>query len=60
VTLRGGLEEGLSIIVYVGQEKKGWIWVFPLSPTRITAGVVLQNSYIRQQHPSLQEQNIAD
>ena len=60
VTMRGGLEEGLSIIVYVGEEKKGWIWVFPLSPTRITAGVVLQNSYIRQQHRKLQEQGVAD
>jgi flavin-dependent dehydrogenase len=60
VTMHGGLEEGLSIIVYVGQEKKGWIWVFPLSPSRITAGVVLQNSYIRQQHHDLQVQKVND
>jgi flavin-dependent dehydrogenase len=59
-TLRGGLEEGLSIIVYVGEEKKGWIWAFPLSPTRITAGVVLQNSYIREQRRSLQARNAED
>src|SRR5437867_8069228 len=27
VTMTGGLEEGLSMIVYIGEEKKGWIWV---------------------------------
>src|SRR5438093_1331463 len=60
VTMTGGLEEGLSMIVYIGEEKKGWIWVFPLTPTRITAGVVMQNSYIREQRRKLQEQGTTD
>ena len=47
VKLAGGLEEGLSIIIYMGLEQKGWIWVFPLGENRITAGFVAQNSYIR-------------
>jgi flavin-dependent dehydrogenase len=47
VKMTGGLEEGNSVIVYIGQEKKGWIWVFPLGPDRITAGVVMQNSHLR-------------
>jgi flavin-dependent dehydrogenase len=47
VKMTGGLEEGNSVIVYIGQEKKGWIWVFPLAADRITAGVVMQNSYLR-------------
>jgi hypothetical protein len=53
VRLRGGLEEGLSIIVYMGEEKKGWIWIFPLGPDRVTAGFVAQNSYIRSQRKKL-------
>jgi len=60
VTLRGGLEEGLSLIIYLGEEKKGWIWIFPLGPDRITAGVVAQNSYIRQQHKRLSEAGSED
>jgi hypothetical protein len=49
VKMAGGLEEGLSLILYMGEEQKGWIWIFPLSATRITAGFVAQNSYIRDQ-----------
>jgi flavin-dependent dehydrogenase len=60
VTMGGGLEEGLSIIIYVGEEKKGWIWVFPLTPNRITAGVVMQNAYIREQRRKYQEQGNTD
>lgn len=55
VTLKGGLEEGLSLIVYIGEEKKGWIWIFPLGEDRITAGVVMQNSYMRSERYNLQE-----
>lgn len=53
VKFKGGLEEGLSVIIYVGEEQKGWIWVFPLGPDRVTAGFVAQNSYIRDQHKKL-------
>jgi flavin-dependent dehydrogenase len=60
VKLAGGLEEGLSIIVYMGEEKKGWLWVFPLGPDRITAGFVAQNSYIRDQHRKLQDAGSKD
>ena len=55
VKLAGGLEEGLSIIIYMGLEQKGWIWVFPLGEHRITAGFVAQNSYIRDQQRKLKE-----
>ena len=54
VTMSGGLEEGCSVIVYIGQQKKGWIWIFPLTADRITAGVVMQNSYIRECRRQLQ------
>jgi hypothetical protein len=58
--MTGGLEEGLSIIVYIGEEKKGWIWVFPLTADRITAGIVLQNSYIREQRRQLEQRGSPD
>ncbi len=60
VKLAGGLEEGLSLIIYMGEEKKGWIWIFPLGPDRITAGFVAQNSYIRDQHKKFQEAGSKD
>jgi hypothetical protein len=58
--MAGGLEEGLSLIIYIGEEKKGWIWVFPLTEDRITAGVVLQNSYIRDRRIHFERQGSAD
>jgi flavin-dependent dehydrogenase len=60
VRMTGGLEEGLSIIVYIGEEKKGWIWIFPLAPDRITAGIVMQNSYLRRRRAELAEAGSAD
>lgn len=54
VKLQGGLEEGLSLIAYVGEEKKGWIWIFPLGPDRVTAGFVCQNSFLRDQKKVLE------
>jgi flavin-dependent dehydrogenase len=60
VELAGGLEQGLSIIIYMGLEQKGWIWVFPLGEHRITAGFVAQNSYIRDQQRKLKESGSKD
>jgi flavin-dependent dehydrogenase len=60
VKLAGGLEEGLSVIIYMGLEQKGWIWVFPLGENRITAGFVAQNSYIRDQQRKLKERGSTD
>ncbi len=60
VTMQGGLEEGLSLIIYMGEEKKGWIWVFPLTEDRITAGVVMNNSYLREQKRLLQGEGSTD
>lgn len=60
IELSGGLEQGLSLIVYMGGEKKGWMWVFPLGPDRITVGVVLNNSYIRAQRAELESKGAED
>lgn len=60
VTLKGGLEEGSSLIIYLGGNKRGWIWVFPLGPNRITAGVVVDNAYLREQKQALTEAGSKD
>jgi flavin-dependent dehydrogenase len=60
VKLKGGLEEGLSIIIYMGLEQKGWIWVFPIGENRITAGFVAQNSYLRDQQRKLTQAGSKD
>lgn len=60
VELAGGLENGLSLIVYMGGEKKGWMWVFPLEKERVTVGVVLNNDYIRSQRAKFNEAGTAD
>jgi hypothetical protein len=47
--MKGGLEEGASLIVYLGGEKRGWIWLFPLERDRLTVGVVMDSFYLRDQ-----------
>jgi hypothetical protein len=60
VKMAGGLEEGMSLIIYMGEEKKGWIWVFPLTEDRVTAGVVMNNAYIREQSRTLRQKGSTD
>ena len=56
----GGLDEGSSIIVYLGGNKRGWIWVFPLEKDRITVGVVMDSFYLRDRKRELTEQGSKD
>jgi flavin-dependent dehydrogenase len=58
--ITGGLEEGLSLIVYLGGEKKGWIWIFPLDDERLTVGVVMNNKYIREKKIAYTNDGIDD
>jgi flavin-dependent dehydrogenase len=51
--MKGGLEEGASLIIYLGGEKRGWIWVFPLERNRLTVGVVTDSFYLRHQKHEL-------
>jgi flavin-dependent dehydrogenase len=44
-----GLEEGIQQIVYLGGEKKGWIWCIPISGNRMSLGVVLDSQYVKKQ-----------
>lgn len=59
-SLVGGLEEGLSLIVYLGEQKKGWIWIFPLAGDHLTVGVVVNNGYIHEMRNQLKEAGTKD
>ncbi len=49
----GGISEGLLQILYLGGDKQGWIWVIPILEGRLSVGVVLNDSYIREQKKKL-------
>lgn len=53
--LIGGLEEGVSIIAYLGGDKKGWAWVFPLARGKVTVGLVADNEFFRGEKKRLGE-----
>ena len=55
-----GIEEGLLQICYLGGEKKGWIWVIPVGPDRLSIGVVLNHAYIREQKAKLTKRGVKD
>jgi flavin-dependent dehydrogenase len=49
------LKQGVIKIVYLGgTEKKGWIWVIPLSKDCLSIGVVVNNSFIKNEKQKLQ------
>ncbi len=56
----GGLDEGSSVIVYLGGDKRGWIWIFPLERDRITIGVVMDSFYLRDKKRELTAKGSAD
>jgi flavin-dependent dehydrogenase len=58
--MKGGLEEGDSLIVYLGGEKRGWIWLFPLERDRLTVGVVMDSFYLRNQQGVLTSKGSRD
>ncbi len=44
------LKEGAIKIVYLhGNDKKGWIWVIPISKDCLSIGVVVNNSFLKQE-----------
>jgi flavin-dependent dehydrogenase len=60
VQFNGGLEEGLLQIVYLGGEKKGWIWVIPIGAERVSIGVVVNNDYFKTRRRALRETGSVD
>jgi len=55
------LKEGVLKIVYLGEEKNGWMWMIPIEEEKISIGIVLDVGYIKnyrkQQKESGQEWN---
>lgn len=43
------LTGGLIKIIYLGGEKKGWLWVIPVGRNHLSVGVTLNNSYVKEQ-----------
>lgn len=53
VKFNGGLDEGLLQIVYLGGEKKGWIWVIPVGANRVSIGTVVNSDYYKHRRAEL-------
>ncbi|MCW3086379.1 MAG: dependent oxidoreductase [Bacteroidetes bacterium] len=49
------LREGVIKIVYLGGDKKGWMWIIPISKDHLSIGVVINNSYVKEQKQKLQK-----
>ncbi len=49
----GGIEEGLLQIVYLGGDKKGWIWAIPIGTDRVSVGVVFDHDFLRSERARL-------
>ena len=43
------LKEGVIKIIYTGGEKKGWIWVIPVSKEHLSIGIVADNKHVKSQ-----------
>ncbi len=53
VSYDDGFEEGLIQIVYLGGEKKGWIWMIPVGANRMSVGAVFGSDYYKAQRKRL-------
>lgn len=57
---KGGIEEGLLQIAYLGGKKKGWIWVIPVGTQRLSVGVVLNHAYIKEEKAKLLRRKVVN
>lgn len=58
---KGGIEEGLLQIVYLGgDEKLGWIWAIPIGTDRVSVGVVMNHGYLRKERARLTKAGSTD
>ena len=49
------LQQGAIKIIYLGgNEKKGWVWVIPISSNNLSVGVVVNNSYLKKEKERIQ------
>lgn len=56
-TTTEGLNEGLLQLVYLNQQKKGWMGIQPVDVNRVSVGIVVDNSYIKKIKPTLSKDN---
>lgn len=54
------LNAGMIKIVYLGGDKKGWIWVIPIGRNYLSIGVSLNNDYVREQKKKFSGDNWRD
>jgi len=54
------LNQGLIKIIYLGGEKKGWIWVIPVGRNHLSIGVTLNNAYVKQMKSKFENENSTD
>jgi len=54
------LQQGAIKIVYMGGDKKGWVWVIPVSAEHLSIGIVVNNSYVKQEKAKFQAQGSVD
>lgn len=48
------LKEGVIKIIYLGGEKKGWMWVIPVSKEHLSIGVVVNNAHVKEKKKQFQ------
>ncbi len=48
------LNEGVIKIIYLGGEKKGWMWVIPVSKDHLSIGVVVNNDHVKEKKKKFQ------
>jgi flavin-dependent dehydrogenase len=51
------LNGGCIKIIYLGGEKKGWIWVIPVGRNHLSIGVTLNNAYVKEQKKKFSGEN---
>jgi flavin-dependent dehydrogenase len=54
------LQQGVIKIVYLGGDKKGWVWVIPISSDNLSIGVVVNNSFVKEEKAKLAANGITD
>ncbi len=53
VPYEDGFDEGLIQIIYLGGEKKGWVWMIPVGANRVSIGTVFSSDYYKGQRKRL-------
>ena len=54
------LKEGAIKIIYLGGEKKGWVWVIPISSEHLSIGIVVNNDFVKKEKHRLTENGSSD